>query len=112
MFSELALRAGAKIVTDEIIKDRPDSLREFLSNALKNSDAVVTSGGVSMGKHDHVRNIFMELGVKEHFWKVAQKPGKPIFFVSKGGSGRPSFVKKLMFGSKQFSKDVLKHLSD
>ena len=84
VFSELALRAGAKIVMDEIIKDRPDSLREFLSNALKNSDAEVTSGGVSMGKHDHVRNIFMELGVKEHFWKVAQKPGKPIFFGSKG----------------------------
>tara|TARA_S200000501_G_scaffold160645_1_gene151481 strand:+ start:6706 stop:7929 length:1224 start_codon:yes stop_codon:yes gene_type:complete len=84
VFSELSLRAGAKIVRDEIIKDRPNSLRRFLSNALKESDIVITSGGVSMGNHDYVRSIFMELGVDEHFWKVAQKPGKPIFFGSKG----------------------------
>ena len=33
-----------------------------------------------MGRHDYVREIFMELGVKEHLWQVAQKPGKPLFF--------------------------------
>ena len=33
-----------------------------------------------MGRHDYVREIFMELGVREHLWQVAQKPGKPLFF--------------------------------
>ena len=33
-----------------------------------------------MGRHDYVREIFMELRVKEHLWQVAQKPGKPLFF--------------------------------
>ena len=33
-----------------------------------------------MGRFDYVREVFLELGVQEHFWKVAQKPGKPFFF--------------------------------
>jgi molybdopterin molybdotransferase len=41
---------------------------------------VISSGGVSMGRFDYVRDVFKGLGVQEHFWKVAQKPGKPLFF--------------------------------
>ena len=51
---------------------------------------IISSGGVSMGKFDYVRDVLMELNVKEHFWKVAQKPGKPLFFGSRG--------KALIFG--------------
>ena len=43
-----------------------------------------------MGRFDYVRDVFIELGVKEHFWKVAQKPGRPLFF----GTGN----KTLIFG--------------
>jgi molybdopterin molybdotransferase len=39
-----------------------------------------------MGKHDYVREVFLELGVKEYFWKVAQKPGRPLFFGESGGT--------------------------
>jgi molybdopterin molybdotransferase len=63
-------------------------LREFLSEALKTCDVIISSGGVSMGRYDYVRDIFMDLGVKEHFWKVAQKPGKPLFF----GTGNSTLI--------------------
>ena len=67
-----------------------DSLKSFLSQALEESDVIISSGGVSMGRYDYVRDVFIELGVKEHFWKVAQKPGKPLFFGTKEN--------KLIFG--------------
>ena len=41
-----------------------------------------------MGRFDYVRDVFMELGVQEYFWKVAQKPGKPLFF----GSGNDTLI--------------------
>jgi molybdopterin molybdotransferase len=63
-----------------VIKDDKESMRTFLSEALNICDVVISSGGVSMGRYDFVRDVFMELGVQEHFWKVAQKPGKPLFF--------------------------------
>jgi molybdopterin molybdotransferase len=49
---------------------------------------IISSGGVSMGRFDYVRDVFMELGVNEHFWKVAQKPGKPLFF----GTGNDTLI--------------------
>jgi len=80
VFAELVKRVGAKVVMRNVIKDDRDALHSFLSEALEICDIVISSGGVSMGRFDYVREVFMKLGVKEHFWKVAQKPGKPLFF--------------------------------
>ena len=80
VFAELAERSGADIIMRDVIQDDRESLRSFLSEALSNCNVVVSSGGVSMGRFDYVRDVFMELGVREHFWKVAQKPGMPLFF--------------------------------
>jgi molybdopterin molybdotransferase len=41
---------------------------------------VLVSGGVSVGPHDHVKPALASLGVREHFWRVALKPGKPTWF--------------------------------
>ena len=82
VFEDLARRAGAEVVLKNVIKDDKDSLKTFLADAFDSCDMVISSGGVSMGKFDYVRDVFMELGVKEHFWKVAQKPGRPLFFGS------------------------------
>ena len=90
VFKDLAEKAGSKIEMSEVIKDDKDSLKSFLSEALEVSDVIISSGGVSMGRYDYVRDVFIELGVKEHFWKVAQKPGKPLFFGTKEN--------KLIFG--------------
>ncbi len=90
VFSELVEKAGAEIKMREVIKDDKESLKSFLSQALEESDVIISSGGVSMGRYDYVRDVLIELGVKEHFWKVAQKPGKPLFFGTKEN--------KLIFG--------------
>lgn len=83
MLSDLVEKAGGKVGKKEIIKDNKKSLRSFLSQTLQTSDVVITSGGISMGRYDYVREVFTELGVREHFWKVEQKPGKPLFFGTK-----------------------------
>lgn len=84
LLAELVERSGARVVSREVAADNPAALKRFLEAALEASDMVVTTGGVSMGRYDYVRDIFLELGLREHFWKVAQKPGKPLFFASRG----------------------------
>jgi len=65
------------------VKDDPQLTKEVLLNAVCRSDLIITSGGVSMGEHDHVRDMALECGFNELFWKVRQKPGKPMFFARK-----------------------------
>jgi molybdopterin molybdotransferase len=86
MLSGLAEKSGVEIVMSEVVKDDKNSLRKLLSNALQICDIIISSGGVSMGRFDYVREVYNELGVQEHFWKVAQKPGKPLFFGTIGTS--------------------------
>jgi molybdopterin molybdotransferase len=64
------------------VADDADSHRQALELALDH-DVVVTSGGVSVGPHDLVREILRELGVREVFWGVAVKPGKPVSFATR-----------------------------
>ena len=80
LFADLVKKAGSKVVVRNVIKDDKSSLKSFLFDALETCDVIISSGGVSMGRYDYVREVFIDLGVKEHFWKVAQKPGKPFFF--------------------------------
>jgi molybdopterin molybdotransferase len=62
-----------------IVRDTVDDLRSAFLEALT-SDMVLSTGGVSMGAFDLVRQTLADLGVYERFWKVAQKPGKPLTF--------------------------------
>ncbi len=49
-------------------------------------DVLVTSGGVSVGPHDLVRGVGVELGVEEVFWRIAMRPGKPLWFGVRGNT--------------------------
>src|SRR3989338_3308020 len=74
-------------ITPKLVKriaDRKRTLKAALSKSIQQSDIVILTGGVSVGDYDHVKELFRELGVKSIFWKVRQKPGKPIFFGKKG----------------------------
>jgi len=62
-----------------VVRDTPEETRTAFDDAFK-SDVVLSTGGVSMGVFDIVREVLRGLGVEEHFWKVAQKPGKPMTF--------------------------------
>lgn len=88
--SELLEESGAQIIKKIVITDEKEKLKNNLFSALKTSDIVITTGGVSMGERDFVREIFLNLKIKKHFWQVAQKPGKPLFFGTKN--------KTLIFG--------------
>ena len=83
VFEDLVRRAGAEVTLKSVIKDDQASLKTFLTDAFYSCDMIISSGGVSMGRFDYVRDVLMELNVMEHFWRVAQKPGKPLFFGSR-----------------------------
>ena len=83
IFEDLVRRAGAEVTLKSVIKDDQASLKTFLTDAFYSCDMIISSGGVSMGRFDYVRDVLMELNVMEHFWRVAQKPGKPLFFGSR-----------------------------
>ena len=71
--------AGADIEVLPAVADDEAAHRSALERGLT-ADVLVTSGGVSVGPHDLVRGLLRELGVREVFWGVAVKPGKPVSF--------------------------------
>ncbi len=66
------------------LADQPKNIKEALRHALPASDVVILTGGVSTGSTDFVRPILEELSVQTIFWKVSQKPGKPIYLGRRG----------------------------
>lgn len=71
--------AGAAF-EDAHVRDDEDAIAAVISGALERSDTVVLSGGVSMGRFDHVPRVLQRLGVRQVFHRVAQRPGKPMWF--------------------------------
>lgn len=67
-----------------IARDDPEHLAELVEEGL-GSDVLITTGGISMGDFDYLKEVFVRVGVQVQFWKVAQKPGKPITFGLKNG---------------------------
>ncbi len=78
-----------------IVKDDPKTISAALRKALSKADVVVTTGGVSVGDFDYIKSLFPQLGVREIFWRVAVKPGKPLLFGIYEKSGT---VAKVVFG--------------
>ena len=71
---------GFQRVADDHIQDDAAELKQRLKFHLETHDVLVLSGGVSMGKFDLVPKVLEELGVHTIFHKVAQRPGKPLWF--------------------------------
>lgn len=66
------------------IKDDFELIKTGISEALKKSEVLILSGGISVGDYDFVKQALEENGVEELFYKVKQKPGKPLYFGRKG----------------------------
>lgn len=64
---------------DHIVDDK-DTLRQRIATHLEDSNVLILSGGVSMGKSDFVPQVLSELGVRVVFHKISQRPGKPMWF--------------------------------
>jgi molybdopterin molybdotransferase len=80
----LVARAGCEVVHRGRVPDSAEGTRAAIDRALAACDVLVVSGGVSVGPHDHVKGALGELGVEEHFWRVALRPGKPTWFGTRG----------------------------
>ncbi len=76
--NEIGIDATIKTVEDDY-----DSTREIIQNAIEDYDLVILTGGISVGDYDFVGKAVNEIGVEQIFYKVKQKPGKPIYFGKK-----------------------------
>jgi molybdopterin molybdotransferase len=75
--------AGARVELLDAVADDEAAHRAALERGLE-ADVLVSSGGVSVGPHDLVRSVGVELGIEEVLWGVAVKPGKPLWFGVRG----------------------------
>ncbi|MEK7850907.1 MAG: gephyrin-like molybdotransferase Glp, partial [Deltaproteobacteria bacterium] len=107
--SSMAAECGADAFQLGIAKDTREALKEKLQQAL-HADVIITSGGVSEGDFDFVKDVLKELGSEMKFWKVAMKPGKPLAFGTIGGKpafGLPGNPVSCMVCFEQFARPSL-----
>ena len=113
LLSALVASAGAEPTRFEPAADDEAATRGALEGALAGADVLLTSGGVSVGPHDLVREALGSLGAKEIFWRVAVKPGKPIAFATVGPTlvfGLPGNPVSTLVGFELFVRPALRAL--
>jgi molybdopterin molybdotransferase len=94
-----ALKAlGIEHVYSFHARDDRDETRAVMQEALEKADVIVSIGGVSVGERDYVKETFEALDVQTVFWRIAMKPGKPVYFGVKESSGKENTVDKIVFG--------------
>jgi molybdopterin molybdotransferase len=72
-------RLGVDVIDMGVVRDHQDALADAFRQAARTGDAIITSGGVSVGEADFVKTILTSLG-EVNFWKIAMKPGRPMAF--------------------------------
>ena len=106
-------RLGCDVIDMGVVRDDRQSLAQALRDASAAGDAVVTSGGVSVGEADFTREVLAELG-EVLFWKIAMRPGRPMAFGRIGSAyffGLPGNPVAVMVTFYQFVRDALLALS-
>jgi len=83
MLSSALRNLGYMNVEITTVGDDYQSTYNVLQNAISNNDMVLVSGGISVGDYDFVGKALLDIGVEQLFYKVKQKPGKPLFFGKK-----------------------------
>ncbi|MCB0463533.1 MAG: molybdopterin molybdotransferase MoeA [Flavobacteriaceae bacterium] len=76
-------QAGYSNISTHSVNDHYEKTFQVLKEVIYENDVVLVSGGISVGDYDFVGKALEELEVIEHFYKVNQKPGKPLFFGKK-----------------------------
>jgi molybdopterin molybdotransferase len=80
MLTALTSKAGGIPKSYPLVRDNLGNTQSSLREAFKECDIVITSGGVSVGEMDFVKQAFEEIGGRMQFWKVAIRPGRPFVF--------------------------------
>jgi molybdopterin molybdotransferase len=102
-------RLGVELADMGVVRDDPRLLEDALRSAAASADAIVTSGGVSVGEADFVKQMMAKLG-EVLFWKIAMRPGRPMAFGRIGGAflfGLPGNPVAVMVTFYQFVREAL-----
>ena len=84
-------RLGCDLIDMGVVPDDPASLEAALRTACESADAVVTSGGVSVGAADYTKQIMAQLG-DVAFWKIGMRPGRPMAFGKITSNGKSAWL--------------------
>jgi len=84
-------RLGCEIIDMGIVRDEPQALEDALRHACEQADAIVTSGGVSVGAADYTRQIMAKMG-DVTFWKIGMRPGRPLAFGRIASQGKSAYL--------------------
>lgn len=106
-------RLGCEMLDMGVVRDDPDSLEAAFRGAAENADVILTSGGVSVGEADFIRDLVNRLG-EVAFWKIDIKPGRPMAFGRVGSAwmfGLPGNPVAVMVTYYQFVHEALLRLS-
>jgi molybdopterin molybdotransferase len=104
--------AGAEVRDLGLVRDDRDELATRLAGA-SGLDALITTGGVSVGDRDEVQSVLVELGFERVFWRVASSPGKPLLFGRMGGTrvfGLPGNPVSSLVVFENFVRPVLRRM--
>lgn len=106
-------RLGVEILDLGVVRDEPKALEAAFLDASKRADVVITTGGVSVGEADFVKQLMAKLG-EVLFWKIAMRPGRPMAFGRIGDAylfGLPGNPVAVMVTFYQFVRPALLYLS-
>jgi molybdopterin molybdotransferase len=87
----LLTRMGVQVVDMGVVRDEPQALEAAFRQAAREADAIITSGGVSMGEADHTKAMMKQLG-DVAFWRIAMRPGRPMAVGRIEETGRSSVL--------------------
>jgi molybdopterin molybdotransferase len=106
-------RLGVELIDLGVVRDRPHALEDAFRTAAASADAVITSGGVSVGEADHTKQVMKQLG-DVLFWKIAMRPGRPMAIGRIGNAilfGLPGNPVAVMVTFYAFVRDALLAMS-
>ncbi|MCC7484870.1 MAG: molybdopterin molybdotransferase MoeA [Burkholderiales bacterium] len=106
-------RLDCELIDMGVVRDDPAALERAFREAAAAADVVVTSGGVSVGEADFVRDLLRRMG-EVVFWKIAMKPGRPLAYGRIGGAhffGLPGNPVSVMVTFYQFVREALLRLA-
>jgi molybdopterin molybdotransferase len=102
-------RLGCEVVDMGVVEDMPEKLERAFASAAEAADVVITSGGVSVGEADYVKQLLDKLG-EVLFWKIAMRPGRPLAYGKIGAAhffGLPGNPVSVMVTFYEFVRDAL-----
>lgn len=112
LYGLLSEMGGVEILDMGNIRDDRSAIKSALLAAASNADVIITSGGVSVGEADYIKELLAEIG-EVVFWKIAMKPGRPLAYGKVGAShffGLPGNPVAVMVTFRQFVSDALRIL--